>query len=140
MAGPVFDGSGRAFGVFTSKEAAEEFVAGNPFITGGVMAHGFGRRLDGSPGLAGTCPESPLRDPRAGSALASRDRCVAPGGTRARVAPVPQHQSRAPSTSSMAAGNYIGAAVGVGAAGGGGGVPGGQAGIGCGSVVGMGAG
>jgi uncharacterized protein YciI/uncharacterized protein YndB with AHSA1/START domain len=37
MAGPVIDGSGRAFGVFTTKESAEEFIAGDPFVTGGVV-------------------------------------------------------------------------------------------------------
>ncbi len=37
MAGPVLDGSGRAFGVFTSKDAAEEFIAGDPFVLGGVV-------------------------------------------------------------------------------------------------------
>ena len=37
MAGPVLDGSGRAFGVFTSQEAADEFIAGDPFVTGGVV-------------------------------------------------------------------------------------------------------
>jgi uncharacterized protein YciI len=30
MAGPVMDGTGRAFGVFTSRQAAEEFIAGDP--------------------------------------------------------------------------------------------------------------
>ena len=38
MAGPVMDGSGRAFGVFTSREAAEEFIAGDPFIVHQVVA------------------------------------------------------------------------------------------------------
>ena len=37
MAGPVMDGSGRAFGVFTSREAAEEFIAGDPFIVHQVV-------------------------------------------------------------------------------------------------------
>jgi uncharacterized protein YciI len=37
MAGPVMDGSGRAFGVFWSRDAADEFVAGDPFITEGVV-------------------------------------------------------------------------------------------------------
>jgi uncharacterized protein YciI/uncharacterized protein YndB with AHSA1/START domain len=36
MAGPVM-ATGDAYGVFTSKEAAEEFVAGDPFISGGVV-------------------------------------------------------------------------------------------------------
>ena len=37
MAGPVMDGSGRAFGVFTSREAAEEFIAGDPFTVHQVV-------------------------------------------------------------------------------------------------------
>lgn len=37
MAGPVMDGSGRAFGVFTSRAAAEEFIAGDPFIVHQVV-------------------------------------------------------------------------------------------------------
>jgi uncharacterized protein YciI len=37
MAGPVMDGSGRAFGVFWSRAAADEFIAGDPFITEGVV-------------------------------------------------------------------------------------------------------
>lgn len=37
MAGPVMDGSGRAYGVFTSREAADDFMAGDPFMTGGVV-------------------------------------------------------------------------------------------------------
>jgi uncharacterized protein YciI len=36
MAGPVMS-TGDAYGIFTSKEAAEEFVAGDPFVTGGVV-------------------------------------------------------------------------------------------------------
>ena len=39
MAGPLtepFDGD--ALAVFTSREAAEEFVAGDPFVQGGVVA------------------------------------------------------------------------------------------------------
>jgi uncharacterized protein YciI/uncharacterized protein YndB with AHSA1/START domain len=38
MAGPVMDGSGRAFAVFTSREAAEDFIAGDPFIVHQVVA------------------------------------------------------------------------------------------------------
>lgn len=38
MAGPVMDGSGRAFGVFTSREAAEELIAGDPFVVHQVVA------------------------------------------------------------------------------------------------------
>ncbi|HEU4735039.1 MAG TPA: YciI family protein, partial [Kofleriaceae bacterium] len=38
MAGPVSDGSGRAFGVFTTREAADEFVKGDPFVVHGVVA------------------------------------------------------------------------------------------------------
>lgn len=37
MAGPVMDGSGRAFGVFTSRAAAEEFIAGDPFVVHQVV-------------------------------------------------------------------------------------------------------
>ena len=39
MAGPLlepFDGD--AMAIFTSREAAEEFVAGDPFVLGGVVA------------------------------------------------------------------------------------------------------
>ncbi|NVB79791.1 MAG: hypothetical protein HOV81_15455 [Kofleriaceae bacterium] len=39
MAGPLMDGTGRAIGVFTSKESAEEFIAGDPFITNGVVTN-----------------------------------------------------------------------------------------------------
>ena len=38
MAGPVMDGSGRAFGVFTSRAAAEEFIADDPFVVHGVVS------------------------------------------------------------------------------------------------------
>jgi uncharacterized protein YciI len=38
MAGPVLDGSGRAFGVFTTREAAEEFIRDDPFVVNGVVA------------------------------------------------------------------------------------------------------
>lgn len=38
MAGPVLDQSGRAFGVFTTREAAEEFIREDPFIVHGVVA------------------------------------------------------------------------------------------------------
>ncbi len=30
--------TGEAMGVFTTREAAEEFIAGDPFVTGGVVA------------------------------------------------------------------------------------------------------
>lgn len=36
MAGPVM-ATGDAYGIFTTKEAAEEFVAGDPFVSGGVV-------------------------------------------------------------------------------------------------------
>ncbi len=36
MAGPVM-ATGDAYGIFTSKEAAEEFIAGDPFVSGGVV-------------------------------------------------------------------------------------------------------
>ena len=36
MAGPLMDG--RALGIFTSKDAADEFIAGDPFVTNGVVA------------------------------------------------------------------------------------------------------
>jgi uncharacterized protein YciI/uncharacterized protein YndB with AHSA1/START domain len=38
MAGPVMDGTGRAFGVFTSRQAAEDFIAGDPFVVHQVVA------------------------------------------------------------------------------------------------------
>jgi uncharacterized protein YciI len=38
MAGPVLDGTGRAFGVFTTREAADEFIREDPFIVHGVVA------------------------------------------------------------------------------------------------------
>ena len=38
MAGNLTDGSGRALGVFTTREAAEEFIAGDPFVLHGVVA------------------------------------------------------------------------------------------------------
>jgi uncharacterized protein YciI len=37
MAGPLLEPSGRALGIFTSREAAEEFIAGDPFIVHGVV-------------------------------------------------------------------------------------------------------
>lgn len=38
-AGPLQDPfDGTAIGVFTSREAAEEFIAGDPFVSGGVVA------------------------------------------------------------------------------------------------------
>jgi len=38
MAGPLLDTSGRALGVFTSCEAAEEFIREDPFVVHGVVA------------------------------------------------------------------------------------------------------
>jgi len=38
MAGPLLDTSGRALGVFTTREAAEEFIRDDPFIVHGVVA------------------------------------------------------------------------------------------------------
>jgi uncharacterized protein len=38
MVGPFVDGEGGAISVFTSREAAEEFVAGDPFVRNGVVA------------------------------------------------------------------------------------------------------
>lgn len=38
MAGNLLDGSGRALGIFTTQAAAEAFVAGDPFVLGGVVA------------------------------------------------------------------------------------------------------
>jgi uncharacterized protein YciI len=38
MAGPVLDETGRAFGVFTTREAAEEFIREDPFVVHGVVA------------------------------------------------------------------------------------------------------
>lgn len=38
MAGPMMDGTGRAFGVFTSREAAEDFIRDDPFVVHGVVA------------------------------------------------------------------------------------------------------
>jgi uncharacterized protein YciI/uncharacterized protein YndB with AHSA1/START domain len=38
LAGPVMDGSGRALGVFTTRAAAEAFVADDPFVVHGVVA------------------------------------------------------------------------------------------------------
>ena len=38
MAGPLLDASGRALGVFVSRESAEEFIAGDPFVVHGVVA------------------------------------------------------------------------------------------------------
>ncbi len=37
MAGPYGEPTGGAVGVFTSREAAEEFIAGDPFILHGVV-------------------------------------------------------------------------------------------------------
>ena len=38
MAGPLSEPAGTALGVFTTKEAADEFVAGDPFVLNGVVA------------------------------------------------------------------------------------------------------
>lgn len=38
MAGPLMDPPGGALGVFTTREAAEEFVAGDPFALEGAVA------------------------------------------------------------------------------------------------------
>lgn len=38
MAGPLLDTSGRALGVFTTREAAEEFIRDDPFVVHGVVA------------------------------------------------------------------------------------------------------
>jgi len=38
MAGPVMDGTGRALGVFTTREAADEFIREDPFVVHGVVA------------------------------------------------------------------------------------------------------
>jgi uncharacterized protein YciI len=38
MAGPLTEPAGNAIGVFTTKEAVEEFVAGDPFVLNGVVA------------------------------------------------------------------------------------------------------
>lgn len=37
MAGNFTDGSGAALGVFTTRAAADEFIAGDPFVLGGVV-------------------------------------------------------------------------------------------------------
>jgi hypothetical protein len=38
MAGPLVEPQMRALGIFTTKEAAEEFVAGDPFVLNGVVS------------------------------------------------------------------------------------------------------
>jgi uncharacterized protein YciI len=39
MAGPLDEPpSGQALGIFTTREAAEEFIAGDPFVVGGVVS------------------------------------------------------------------------------------------------------
>jgi uncharacterized protein len=39
MAGPLDQPpSGQAIGIFTTREAAEEFIAGDPFVAGGVVS------------------------------------------------------------------------------------------------------
>ena len=37
MAGPLLDPPDRALGVFTTREAAEEFIGGDPFVQNGVV-------------------------------------------------------------------------------------------------------
>ena len=37
MAGPLLDGTNRALGIFTSREAAEDFIQGDPFVIHGVV-------------------------------------------------------------------------------------------------------
>ena len=37
MAGPLMEPTDRALGVFTTREAAEEFIAGDPFIVNRVV-------------------------------------------------------------------------------------------------------
>jgi uncharacterized protein len=39
MAGPFADPTEGAMGVFTTREAAEEFIQGDPFVTNGVVSH-----------------------------------------------------------------------------------------------------
>ncbi|RDI99020.1 hypothetical protein DVT68_11045 [Dyella solisilvae] len=39
LAGPYADPTHGALGIFTSREAAEEFVEGDPFVTGGVVGN-----------------------------------------------------------------------------------------------------
>jgi uncharacterized protein YciI len=38
MAGPYSDGTGGALGIFTTREAANEFIKGDPFVLNGVVA------------------------------------------------------------------------------------------------------
>jgi len=37
MAGPLVDPTDQALGVFVSREAADEFIAGDPFVQNGVV-------------------------------------------------------------------------------------------------------
>ena len=37
MAGPLLDPTDRALGVFTTREAAEEFIRGDPFVVNGIV-------------------------------------------------------------------------------------------------------
>jgi uncharacterized protein YciI len=37
MIGPMMDGTGDAMGIFTTLEAAEAFVAGDPFVREGIV-------------------------------------------------------------------------------------------------------
>jgi uncharacterized protein len=38
MAGPFMDAAGGALGIFSTREAAEEFIDGDPFVQNGVVA------------------------------------------------------------------------------------------------------
>lgn len=37
MAGPLIDGTNRALGIFTTREAADDFIQGDPFVVHGVV-------------------------------------------------------------------------------------------------------
>jgi uncharacterized protein len=39
MAGPFADPTEGAMGLFTTREAAEEFIQGDPFVINGVVSH-----------------------------------------------------------------------------------------------------
>lgn len=60
MIGPFSDRTG-ALLVFASRSAAEEFVAGDPFVTNGLVATWRIREW-----LEGLVPEVPAREPAAG--------------------------------------------------------------------------
>jgi uncharacterized protein len=38
MAGPLMEPTDRALGIFTTREAAEEFIRGDPFVLNGVVS------------------------------------------------------------------------------------------------------